>query len=264
MTSRLFPALLKYWRAQRGRSQLDLSLEAGVTQRHLSFLESGRARPSEAMVLQLLSVLRVPLRAQNEALRAAGFRPRFAEPGVEGLPSEVMAAIDQMFAAHEPFPMTLVAPDGTIVRANRAAPRVFGAFLAEPSRVPDPADMVTMLFDPSLMRPFVVDWEVVARGVVSRLHREHLEHAGDERVARLLARALAFPGVPAAWRLPDFSRPPSPMFTIHLSREGLRAGFLVAVTTFSAPQQVTLEELRIESAFPVDEETRRTCARLAG
>lgn len=262
MATRLFPALLKFWRAQRGLSQLDLSVEAGVTQRHLSFLESGRARPSEEMVLQLLSVLRVPLRGQNEALRAAGFQARFGEPALAELPAEVNAAIDQMFAAHEPFPMTVVAPDGAIVRSNRSAPRVFGAFLLEPAALRRPPDMVSMMFDPKLMRPFIVEWEAVAHGVVARLHRERLEHANDERYSAALERALSFPGVPETWRVPDFSKPVPPMMTVCLTRGALRVGFLITVTTFSAPQQVTLEELRLESGFPLDDETRRVCRRL--
>lgn len=264
MTNRLFPALLKYWRDRRGLSQLDLSVESGVTARHLSFLETGRAKPSEEMVLRLMALLRVPLRDQNHALRAAGFEPRFDEPALDELSAEVNAALDQMLKQHEPYPMTVVAMDGAIVRMNAAAPKVFGAFFLDPGALPEPPDMLSMLFDPRLMRPFVVDWPVLAQQLVSRLHRERLERSGDERVASTLERALAFPGVPQAWRRPDFSREVTPSMTVRLQRDDLRVGFLVTVTTFSAPQQVTLEELRIEAAFPLDDETRAVCARLAG
>jgi transcriptional regulator with XRE-family HTH domain len=263
MTARLFPALLKYWRGQRGFSQLDLALEASISARHLSFLESGRAKPSADMVLRLLTVLRVPLRDQNQVLRAAGFAAHFDEPSVQSLSPEINAAIDQMMAQHEPYPMTLVGLDGCIVRSNAAAPKIFGAFIAEPQHLPSPPDMISMAFDPRLMRPFVQEWPQLARMLVSRLHRERLERAEDERGVTSLTRALAFPGVPKEWQSPDFSSGSPPALTVRLERNGMRVGFLVAITTFSAPQQVTLEELRIESCFPLDDETRAVCARLA-
>jgi transcriptional regulator with XRE-family HTH domain len=262
VSERLFSALLKYWRAERGLSQLDLALHAEVTPRHVSFLETGRAKPSETMVLRLMDALRVPLRDQNEALRAAGFPPRFEEPAVDALAPEIDAAIAQMMEQHEPYPLTLIDLGGAILRANQGARRVFGAFLAEPNVLPSQPDMVSLIFDPRLMRPFVLEWPALARQMVSRLHREHLTH-GDARVAHALAHALSFPGVPSAWRTPDFGTAQGPAFTIRVTREAMRAAFLVTTTTFSAPQQVTLEELRIESCFPLDEETRDLCRRLA-
>jgi hypothetical protein len=205
----------------------------------------------------------VPLRAQNEALRAVGLPPRFPEPDPDELPHAVQQALVRMLAKHEPYPMTVLSLDATVLRSNRAAQRLFGFFLAEPAAAPEPLDMYSLLFDARLMRPFVVDWEALARGMVSRLHREHLE-SGDERLAARLERVFEFPGVPRAWRQPDLSTPSPPTQTVRLERDGVRVGFLVAVTVFSAPQQVTLDELRLESCFPLDEETARTCERLAG
>ena len=214
------------------------------------------------MVLRLFATLRVPLRDQNEALRAAGFAPRFEEPAVDALAPEIAAALTQMMAQHEPYPLTVVGMDGAILRSNAAARRVFAAFLAEPAHLPSPPDMVTLVFDPRLMRPFVRDWASLAHTMVSRLHREHLER-GDARIAQSLTHALSFPGVPAAWRIPDFAAPVAPAMTVRLARDAMRAAFLVTTTTFSAPQQITLEELRIESCFPLDDETRTLCAQLA-
>lgn len=257
----MFPALLKYWRGRRGLSQLEFALEAGVSPRHLSFLESGRAKPSASMVVRLFSVLRAPLQEQNSALRAAGFKPRFEEPEVAALSPEVSAAIDQMLAQHEPYPIMVLSLDTTILKTNRATPKLFEAFLAEPSRIPKPPDMVSMVFDPRLLRPFIVDWPSVAQAMLTRLHRERLER-DDDRLTAALDRALAFPEVPKDWRSPDLARPASPALTLRLERGRLRAGFLITVTTFSAPQQVTLDELRIESCFPLDEATKKLCAQL--
>jgi transcriptional regulator with XRE-family HTH domain len=261
MKSRMFPALLKYHRLKRGFSQLDLAVEAEVSARHVSFLESGRAHASPEMVLRLLSVLGIPLRGQNEALVAAGYEPCFPEPPADGLPAEVETAIAQMMSQHDPFPLTVLGTDGTVLRANGAAKAVFEAFAADPHALVSTQNIFTLFFDPTLWRPFVVDWEQVAHAMIARLHREVLL-SDDARMRELLDRLLAFPDVPRAWRRPDFSAALGPTATFRLKREGKHVGFLVTVTTFSGPRDVTLDELRIESCFPLDAETRAVCERL--
>ena len=262
VTSRLFPALLRYWRNRRGLSQLELALEADVSARHVSFLESGRSRPSEEMVLRLLAVLDVPLRDQNEALRAAGLAPSFPESDGELAP-DIEQALLQMIAQHEPFPLVVLSPDLVVLRASKGAVALFGAFLAEPSALPEPPDMISLLFDPRLLRPFVLEWETLAHAIVSRVHRENLLYGGDDRLTALLERAFTYPDVPQSWRQPDLSSRPDPSLAIRLARGELLASFLVTVTVFSSPRQVTLDELRIESCFPLDDETRALCTRLA-
>jgi transcriptional regulator with XRE-family HTH domain len=259
MTSRLFPALLRYWRNRRGLSQLDLALEANVSARHVSFLESGRAKPSDEMALRLLAVLSVPLREQNHALRAAGLSPHYPEPEIGSLDPVIEQAIERMMAQQEPYPLTVLSADSTILRSNAAAARLFGAFVAEPSALPTRLDLFTLIFDPRFMRPFVVDWPALARSMVSRLHREHLARGGDERLAARLEQVFAYPDVPRAWRNPDFAVDIAPCLTLRFARGDLHLGFLTTLTVFSAPQQVTLEELRIESCFPLDEATRQVC-----
>src|SRR5262245_46082026 len=156
MSEVLFAALLKYWRGRRGLSQLDLSLAAGVSARHLSFLETGRARPSEEMVLLLASALAVPLRDQNRLLVAAGFSPRFAEG--EGVPQFVERALERMMDQHEPYPLAVLSGGYDVVRSNRGAEALFRRLLdgrATPA-VLNPFDLV---FDPAQLRPFVMRWE---------------------------------------------------------------------------------------------------------
>lgn len=262
MSSLLFPALLRYWRERRGFSQLELSIAADVSARHISFLESNRAKPSQAMVLQLLAVLSVPLREQDQALLAAGFEPRYGSLSSNELSPQIDQAIARMMAQQEPFPLTVLSMEGRVVRCNRAANNVFRAFVAEPHALPEPLDMYDLLFDPRLLRPFTLDWETLARTITSRIHREHLQR-GDARLAAVLDRLFAFPGVPPAWRQPDFSTTSQPTTRIALARGALRVSFLVTITVFSAPQQVALDELRIESCFPLDQETQQTCIRLA-
>ena len=210
---------------------------------------------------RLLGVMSVPLADQNEALVAAGFGARFpALPSVD-LSPEIEAALAQMLAQHEPFPLVVLSPDGTVLRTNNGARRLFGAFLLHPELMPEPADLFTLLFDPRLLRPHIVEWQAFARRVVSRLHREHLQ-SGDARLGAVIERILEL-DVPEDFRYPSFETDLVPAHRLELARGGLRARFLVTLTTFLAPRDVTLEELRIESCFPVDEATRALCRTLA-
>lgn len=262
MSSRMLPALMKYWRDRRGLSQLELSLESGVSSRHVSFIESGRAKPGEEVVLRLLSALRVPLRAQNEVLTVAGFAARFPEPAPDALPAQVEDAITRMLERHEPWPMTVLTVDGQVLRANRGAKALFTAFVAQPERLSGPLNLYELLFDPALLRPHIVDWHTFAQGLIVRLHREVLA-TGDARIETILERLLSYPGVPRGWTRPDFSFTPEPTLTLRLQRGENKLGFLIAATVFLAPQQVTLEELRLESCFPLDDQTREVCEQLS-
>jgi transcriptional regulator with XRE-family HTH domain len=261
----LFSALLKYWRRERGMSQLDLSLAADVSSRHVSFMETGRAKPSREMVLVLASVLNVPLRDQNAMLQAAGFEAEFAEPSFEGeLPPSIENVVERMLSVHEPYPMVIMNRRYDVLRMNAACMRILTPLVAEPAAIPTPINGFALLFDPRLIRPYIVDWPRVARTFLSRLHRESLASPQDEALGELLHALLEYPGVPDDWRTPDLSMPTDPTLSVWIEKDGLRMGFLTTLTVFSAPQNVTLEELRIESYFPLDDATAEACRRLAG
>jgi transcriptional regulator with XRE-family HTH domain len=260
MSDALFSALLKYWRGRRGLSQLDLALAADVSARHISFLETGRARPSEEMVLLLAAALAVPLRQQNRLLDAGGFPPRFAER--DTIPPSVEAALARMMSQQEPYPLTVLSGGYDILRSNRAAQSLFTRLLAgraQPATL-NPFDLV---FNPQLLRPFVVRWERLARTMLARLQRETLHRNAEPHLGPLLERVLAYPDVQRAWLAPDFSTPMEPVVTIEFQRDELSLAFLGTVTVFSAPQEAALEELRIESFFPLDARTAAACERLA-
>ncbi|MFO0738911.1 MAG: hypothetical protein U0270_23630 [Labilithrix sp.] len=167
-----------------------------------------------------------------------------------------------MMEQHEPFPLAVVALDGTILRQSRGAACLFSAFLASPEAVPPAgADLYSILLDPRFLRPFIVEWASFARELVTRLQREHLRD-GDPRQAAALERILARPDVPRAWRRPDLSRPVPPATRLRLVRGDLRAGFLIAITTFATARHAP-PDVRIESCFPLDDTTRDLCRRLA-
>ena len=168
-----------------------------------------------------------------------------------------------MLAHHEPFPMAVMTRTYDLLKANRAAGRLLGAMVQDPSSLGDPPNLMRALFDPRAARPFVVDWERTARALLSRLHRESLARPSDEPLASLVQALLEYPDVPESFRQPDFTAPSEPTFTLRLRRGDLQLAFLTTMTAFNAPQSVTLEELRIESYFPLDDATAATCERLA-
>lgn len=261
----LFPALLKHWRGARGMSQLDLALAADVSARHVSFMETGRAKPSADMVLRVAAALAVPLRDRNTMLTAAGFEEMFDEPDLHaGLSPAVSHALDRMLATHEPFPMAVMDRHYNVLRTNDAATRMMQRIIAEPEALGMPINVFRVLFDPRLARPFVRNWEKVAHGLIAALHIESLQHPNDEGLSDLLRALHEYPDVPESWRQPDPRRPAAATFTVVFERDDLHLAFLTTVTRFNAPTNITLEELRIESYFPMDDATEATCRRLAG
>jgi hypothetical protein len=216
------------------------------------------------MVLMLGAALDVPLRDQNLLLDSAGFPAAFDEPALEGgMPPAIAQAIDRMLAQHEPFPMLVLNRMYDVRRTNEGARRVLSRMILEPEALDEPPNLLRALMNPRLARPFVVDWERTARVLLSRMHRESLQRPSDGPLAGLLSDLVAYPDVPASVRQPDFSLPSDATFTVRLRRGDLDLAFLTTLTVFSAPQNVTLEELKLESYFPLDEVTARACQRLA-
>lgn len=260
----LFPALLKYWRHQRGMSQLDLATATDVSSRHVSFLETGRAQPSEEMVLLLASSLDIPLRNQNEMLHAAGFNERYKSPSLEGdLESEISFAIEHMLTQHEPFPLVIMNHCYDVLRMNRSMERFMQLFIKEPAALSTPINGYRVLFDPRLARTSLRNWDETGRQLLSHLHRESLHHPEDTALRDLVEELLAYPDIPADWRQPDFQSPSPPAFHLHFQVDNLEVAFLTTITSFNAPNNVTLEELRIESYFPLDSATEAVCKQLA-
>jgi transcriptional regulator with XRE-family HTH domain len=247
--------LLRFWRRTRRLSQLALATEVATTQRHLSFIESGRSQPSRAMVLRLARELDVPIRERNQLLLAAGYAPLFPEGGLEDeQAAHVRAAVQRMLAAHEPWPAVVMDRHWNLLRTNRAAELCFGWLLAGQDP-PQPPNVIRLMFDPSGLRPFVANWEAVAESLVQRVHREALGGVPDPVTRALLDEALAARGVPAGWRLPDLGTPPLPVVPVRFARDGLELSYFSAVTTLGTPQDALLQEIRLESFFPADDVT---------
>lgn len=267
----LFPALLKHWRRQRGLSQLDLALTAGVSARHVSFLETGRSNPSPEMVLQLGASLAVPLRQVNALLRAAGHDALYDES--EGaLPASVTNALALLKAHHEPYPLVIVDRTYRVLDLNQGAVNVFGAVLGggPPAASPPPDDpaalglnLARLTFDPNGAQPHLANFDEVGRQLLWRIQREVLEDPDDGEMQDLLDELLAMPTVDPGWRQVDLLAPSDPALVLHLRRGDLDLRFLTMITAFQAPQNVAVEHLRIETWFPFDDETADICRALA-
>ena len=256
--------LLRRWREARQLSQLALSVEAGVSSRHLCFIETGRAQPSRDMIHRLADVMNVPLRERNALLLSAGFAPAFPETGLDLAGAElapVRMALDAMLGQHDPFPAVVMGRHWDVIRANGGASRLFG-FLLGP-RAHEPANVLRLMFSPNGLRPYVTNWPSAAEALIRRVYREVVGGVVDERTRALLDEVLHYPEVPKEWRRPSVEAPLLPVIPVAFEKDGRRFNYFSAVTTLGTPQDVLLQEIRVESFFPLDDETRAN-ARVLG
>ena len=242
---------------RRGASQLALALQSGVSQRHVSFLESGRAKPSREMVVQLSTALDVPLRQRNTMLLAAGFAPAYRESNL-GAPelTPVRQAIDRMLKQQEPYPAVVIDRLWNLQQANEAA-QAFTVFLFEgPPPLPPPGkspNILRWLLDPKALRAKVSNWEEVARYLVSTTYAEILADGGEPKALAFIEEIMAYPDVPASFRKLRFEERPQPVLTLDYIVGGRSLSVFTAIVTLGTPQDVTLQEVRIECFFPADE-----------
>jgi transcriptional regulator with XRE-family HTH domain len=253
--------LLRQWRDIRGKTQLDLSFDAGVSQKHISFVESGRSMASRQMLLDLAQALDVPLRERNELLVAAGYAPLYADHGLDapGM-SSISKALQRMLRQHEPFPAIVMDRHWNVLMTNDAAPRLFNCFIDMAARQAK-RNLLHLMFDPAGMRPFVANWSETARSLLGRVHREALAHLIDERTKVLLAELSQYPGVRPEWRAPS-PGDAMPMIPLTFVKDGVRLNYFSMITTVGTPQTVTAEELRLECMFPADDSTEAEHNRL--
>ena len=253
----MFGPMLRTWRRRRGASQLALALQSGVSQRHVSFLESGRARPSREMVVQLSTALDVPLRQRNAMLLAAGFAPAYRETNLaapELLP--VRKAIDHMLKQQEPYPAVVIDRLWNLIQANEAA-NAFTIFLFEgPPPAPPPGkspNILRWLLDPKALRSKISNWEEVARYLVSTTYAEILADGGEPKALAFIEEIMAYPDVPASFRKLRFEERPAPVLTVDYLVGGKALSVFTTIATLGTPQDITLQEVRIECFFPADD-----------
>jgi transcriptional regulator with XRE-family HTH domain len=256
-----FGTLMRQWRRRRGLSQLELAENGGVSQRHVSFLESGRARPSRQMVLHLGELLDLPLRERNRLLHAAGFAAVYRESRLdEPRLAEARRALDLLLRQHEPFPAVVVDSTWTMQLANQAAQRMVAFLLGPHEDVSQPVNLIKLPLHPQGARPYIANWPEIAGAMLHQLQREAL---GNAAAASLLAEVRTYPDVDALWRGLDWESEPRPVIGFRIEKDGLTLHLITMIATFGTPQDVTLQDLRIESFLPADEATERTLRHLA-
>jgi transcriptional regulator with XRE-family HTH domain len=255
-----FGSLLRHWRETRRYSQLDLALEANVSSKHVSFLETGRNQPSREMILRLSNAMDVPLRDRNLMLTAAGYASAYPERSLDAPEnSQVDEALKRILEKHDPYPAVVLDAGWNVVRQNHGGIRLAGLFLDEPDVVS--RNGYEILFSPNGLQPYIDNWERLAPILLMRLFRETLSTSTDANTAALFRRIETMPTTPANWRDLASRLPTGPTIDLALKKGNIDIRFFTTITTFGTPQDVTLQELRIESYFPANDATRALCER---
>ena len=249
-------ALLREWRQRRRMTQLDLALEANISARHLSFVETGRSQPSREMLLHLSEELDIPLRQRNALLTSAGFAPMFAERRLDDAAlASAREAIDLVLAAQKPFPAFALDRHWNIAASNGALPQLYEGIA--PELLAPPMNALRLSLHPGGLAPRIVNLAEWRAHLLLRLRRQ-VELTGDAQLAELLREASGYPAPPAlevpehAVLVPCRIRTPA----------GLLA-FFSTTTIFGSPVDVTLSELALESFFPADSQTAQAVRQLS-
>ncbi len=256
-----FGSLLRRWRAARALSQLTLATEAGISTRHLSFLETGRAQPSREMVQLLAGMLDVPLGDRNALLVSAGYAPAYGERPLTAPELEpVRRALQFTLRQQEPFPALVVDGEWNIVMRNEGA-RIFDLFNDPDCRGENVPNVMRTVFHPRGLRRYIVNWEELAECLVHSLHRQ-VAATGSDIIVRLRDELLAYPGVPSRWSVPDPTVTMPPLVAMQLRKDDLSLTFFSMITTLGTPRDITLQQLKIECFFPADAATEQLARRL--
>lgn len=245
-----FGDMVKEWRAIRRFSQLQLSLEADISARHLSFLESGRAQPSRAMVIKLANALNMPKDTANNAMQVAGFAPAFPELEKDASDlAPVFEAVAHMLATHDPFPAIAIDRHWDVVNANTSAITLFAA-----TGVEGAANLVDALC--AAGESDVIDnWEETAILALARLRAEIGQLGGDRVLERYAAQIAEHPRLASA-DLGDINFAQAVIPSV-FNLNGRKVAVFTTMTAFRTVQDVNVSDLRVEMMFPADEATKR-------
>jgi transcriptional regulator with XRE-family HTH domain len=252
--TRAFGELIRDWRQRRRMSQLDLAVEADVSTRHLSFIETGRSRPSRELVVHLAEQLDVPLRDRNSLLLAAGYAPGYRETELDAEEmAPVRAAIDKILAGHEPFPAIVVDRMWNVSQANRPALAILTDGVSQELLAP-PVNALRVSLHPDGLAPRIANFTEYSEHIIHRLHRQAVL-SGDSELFALEEELSRYPGVSAQRRGFDAAADLVFMPLVLQVTEKVQFSFFSTLATFGTAIDITVSELAIESFFPADEAT---------
>lgn len=248
-----FGTELKHWRQSRGLSQLELASRAEVSQRHISFLETGRSKPSSEMVTHLGRTLDIPPREQNTLLAAAGHAAVFTETPLDRM-AGVGAALEHILTGHEPYMAVVLDRRWNVVASNRAAGRFMGELFPDPPEwLTSPLNLMRLTFHPDGLRKHMVSWETAAVPLLRRLERDVATYPSDAELNRLLEEIRSFPGVSDL----DMHKRNAVLGDLVLPTtyrvRGHEISMFTTIAIIGDAHDLTLAELRIETFWPADE-----------
>ncbi|NRR33377.1 helix-turn-helix transcriptional regulator [Oxalobacteraceae bacterium] len=252
-----FAAALRYWRGKRGFSQLRLSTESAISQRHISFLESGRSQPSKELIVKLGMVLEVPLRQRNVMLLAAGFAPAYRERKLSDPElGAVQRALEFMLAKQAPYPALVVDRLWNLAMANAPAAGMVRWLLDLPDDAPLALDgsvnVLRLMLAPQGLRPYLLNGDEVAADLLLWIQREAMSDGPGSEAGALLAELLTLSGLDGRPRPPNLDRRALPFLPMSLRKDGVELNLFTTIATLGTPHDVTVHELRVESFFPAD------------
>jgi transcriptional regulator with XRE-family HTH domain len=250
--------LLRRWRQNRRLSQLDLSLSAEVSARHLSFIETGRSRPSRELLIHLARHLEVPKRECNALLLAAGYAPAYRETPLDDLEMEpIRDAVDKIVHSHEPFPALVVDRHWDIVASNDTAKSIMGEGVS-PTLLEHPVNALRVSLHPDGLAPRIANLPEWSTHLLHRLDRE-IAVAGDGELKDLAAELRSYPGIQVIDNVSDVARRLFVPLELRTGRGLLR--FFSTIATFGTALDITVAELAIEAFFPADAATAAVLTR---
>jgi transcriptional regulator with XRE-family HTH domain len=250
--------ILRSWRAARGLSQLDLALRSGLSARHVSFIETGRTQPSREALLAIGEALEMPLRERNRLLEAGGYARVYRQTALDAEEMQhVRGLLRFVLERHEPYAAVAVDRYWNVIMHNSAAARSLPA-LSDPTLwTGESINLLRLTLHPLGLRQFIVNWDEVCRRLLLRAHRELGGPIEDAAALSLLTELHAYPGVPERPLVPTPSTIDELVLPLHLRKDGVEIRTFSTIMTLGTPQDVTLQELRIETFFPADESSDR-------
>src|SRR5262245_2016103 len=251
--------LLREWRAARGVSQFDLAMRAGFSSRHVSFIETGRTQPSRQALLTIAEALDVPLRHRNRLLEAGGYAHVYRRtPLAADEMAHVRGVLQFLLDRHEPYAALVLDRYANCLMGNNASAHMVAA-LADASLLSDRTNHLRLVFHPLGVRRWIVNWDEVGAHVFSRAEQD----LGDDDAGRALLAELRSYGVPAVRRPTDSAlRPADLLLPIHIRKEGIELRLFSTIMTLGTPQDLTLQELRLETFFPANPESEAAWIRM--
>lgn len=249
--------LLRYWRSQKRMSQLELAALAETSGRHISFIETGRGHPSRALLLRLAQALEIPLRSRNALLEAAGYSPQYGETGLtDPEMSQVRRVLHFMLQSSLPYPTMIIDRYWNITLANEAFTDFVRTFTGQPELFAGAdANLMRICLHPDGLRPYIVNRTEFEPYMVGRVRRSMARLPGNQDLETLFQEITGYEGAAPDESDPGMNSVPQFMMPLHLKKDEFEIRLFTTIATLGAPQDITLQELFIETGFPVDDAT---------